>query len=66
MPPILDDITLPTTKEDAGCVTVSLHLPKRTVDALETIGKNLDLTMNEICRRILATSLKSMLTDRSI
>ena len=47
-------------------VLVSLHLPKRTIDSLEALGRGLDLTMNEVCRRILATSLKTMLVERSI
>jgi hypothetical protein len=55
-----------TDKVEADEELVSLYLPKTTVETLESVGRGLDLSLNEICRRILATSLKTMLVERSI
>ena len=56
--------TTDTVEADEELVT--LYLPKTTVETLESVGRGLDLSLNEICHRILATSLKTMLVERSI
>ena len=57
----------PTTdKVEADEELVSLYLPKVTIETLESVGRGLDMSLNDVCSRILATSLKSMLVERSI